>query len=161
MNTPSGKRLRVAVCAIALGLSLACAALGPSQGGGGQIQPTNPSAGQATPSACDFPTDSFVNVAGSYAVKGGKTDQSGDIYSGAATITLIGQNCFSIQWHFGERLRTGTLQMVGNIISGQWQEGNQSGVFSGTASEDHLAISWGVGASEEHNTDYSEILTKK
>jgi hypothetical protein len=162
MNAHSGKPWRLAVSVVALGLSLACAGLTPATGGGATAQPTSPSAGQAAPSACDFPTDNFVNVAGSYAVKGGKTDQSGGNYTGDATITLISKNCFGIAWHLdGGRTRTGTLQMVGNIISGQWQEGSQSGVLSGTASTDHLAIAWGVGTSEAHNTDYSEILTKK
>jgi hypothetical protein len=94
MNTRS---LGLAVCAVVLGLSLGCAARGASSGGGATDQPTRQSGDQGTPSGCDVPTDTFVNVAGNYSVSGGKTDQSGGKYTGDATITQIGQNCFSVE----------------------------------------------------------------
>jgi hypothetical protein len=57
--------------------------------------------------------------------------------------------------------------MNSNLIGGVWQEGSQSGVFNGSATiegksgQDHLSIGWGVGTSEEHNTDYLEIMMKQ
>lgn len=158
MNTRFFKSLGLAVCTVVLGLCLGCGAPGAS---GSADQPAGQSEGQATSSGCEVASNTFVNVAGDYTVKGGKADQTGENYAGDATITSISQNCFSIEWRLDGRTRTGTLQMLGNIISGTWQEGDQSGVFSGTASAGHLAIGWGAGTTEEHNTDYAEILTKK
>ena len=143
---------------LALALSIACAGGGSD---GGNTSPTEPASdGGSTDSLCAFQTDEFVNIAGSYTVDGGLTDQSGDKYSGDATITQINQNCFNFEWHINGRTRTGTAVVVGNLISGEWQEGANSGEFGGTANDDGtIAAYWGPAGGD--STQYVEILTKQ
>ena len=121
--------------ALALALQLAC-------GGSGSLPPTRPADDQGTVANCDYQTDTFVNIAGTYSVEGGKTDQSGGNYSGDAVITQISGNCFRIEWHIEGRTRIGSVPMVGNIVGGTWQEAGKSGLFSGVANDDgSLALS--------------------
>jgi hypothetical protein len=139
--------------AVVLALQFAC-------GGSGSLPATSPSDSQGTVANCDYQTDTFVNIAGTYSVEGGKTDQSGGNYSGEAVITQISGNCFRIEWHIDGRTRIGAVPMVGNIIGGTWQEGGKSGLFSGVANDDgSIALSWGVDGGD--STEYSEMLIKK
>jgi hypothetical protein len=167
MDTQFRRGLSFVLCGLALGLTLACAMPGSSGGGGGGQDVATPesSGGETTGSGgsegCDYPTDDFVDVAGTYSVEGGKTDQSGDKYTATLTIANTGQNCFSASWAYGDgRTRTGTLQMVGNIIDGHWQEGDQKGTFGGTASTDRPIASW-WGREGGDDTEYSEVWTKQ
>ena len=138
---------------MALALQVAC-------GGSAALLPADSGDDQASVSNCDYQTDTYVNIAGAYTVDGGKTDQSGGRYNGEAVITQISGNCFRIEWHIDGRTRIATVPMVGNIVSGTWQEGGQSGEVSGVANDDgSIALSWGVDGGD--STEYSEMLIKK
>jgi hypothetical protein len=142
-----------------LGLTLACAAPATTGGGSSATTPPDESDGSSSSTSCDFPSDDFVDVAGTYSVAGGKADQSGGNYTGTLTITNTGRNCFSAAWTYDDgRTRTGTLQMIGNIMDGDWQEGDQKGTFGATVAEGQPISSWwGYEGGDE--TEYGEVMT--
>ncbi len=152
------KHLLVGLFALAI-LALAAVACGlPAT----QAVPPAPAGdGQGTAPGCDFQTDDFINIAGTYAVEGGTGDPTGPTYSGEATITQLDRNCFSIEWRIDGRVRTGTITMVGNIVGGQWQEGSETGTLGGTVSDDG-SITIGIERETgEFNDDFIERLTRR
>ncbi|MCC6567804.1 MAG: hypothetical protein IT315_01055 [Anaerolineales bacterium] len=152
-------KLSVSVRCFILTSLLLMASLACGMTGSGEPDAPAPSGGDGA-GACDYMTDQYVNIAGDYSVEGGKTDQSGGNYSGEAVVTQIEQNCFHIEWRIEGRTRAGTATLVGNIVSGTWQEDGQSGEFSGTANSDGtIQLAWGFSGGD--TTEYVERLTKK
>jgi hypothetical protein len=149
------------VAAMLILASLACASTeqpgDPTTG----VQPQPPSTGgdEGTIPGCEVFVDDFVNIAGTYDVEGGPGSPPTTTYTGELTITQLDRSCFSAAWSLSDgTTRTGTITMIGNVVGGTWQQGDQTGTLGGTAPDTGPLV---IGIESDTGDDLVEEWTKQ